>query len=131
MGNYGVEKRDSRRVQFSAHAEFVVQREKFIHGEKMSLPHLSGFVVNSSTSGAKFKITSDKIYSLKTDDIGVLYIDPELSNDRIFTFLVKISWIKDKEVGIKFIGGDIQDVSDFKKILNITDELLQEESNNK
>lgn len=131
MGNYGVEKRDSERVRFSAYAEFVVHYEKVIHGEEFSIPHLSGFVVNSSESGAKFKITSEKIPSVKIGDIGVIYIDPEVSNDRIFTFLVKVSWIRDKEVGLKFIGGDIQDVSDFKKMINITNDLLREESNNK
>ena len=131
MGNYGVEKRDSKRVMFSAYAEFVVHYEKIIHGKEFSIPHLSGFVVNSSESGAKFKTESEKIPSLKIGDVGVLYIDPELLNDRIFVFLTKISWIRDKEIGLKFIGGDIQDVSDFKKMINITGELLEEESNNK
>ena len=130
MGNYGVEKRDSERVRFSAYAEFVVHCEKIVHGKEFSIPHMSGFVVNSSESGAKVKIESEKIPSLKIGDVGVLYIDPELQNDRIFIFLTKISWVRNKEIGIKFIGGDIQDVSDFKKMINITGNLLEEECNN-
>lgn len=125
-----MDNRRSDRIKFSAYSELVIIHNcsKSSTEHILNAKHLKGHVINSSHNGVLFKTDNGKGYNVKNGDIATLYIDPELQNGKIYTFLVKIIWNKVSEFGLDFIGGDLDDAMEFKKLINYTGELLREES---
>jgi hypothetical protein len=124
---YKVDKRKYERTEFSSYSELVVQQT---NAEQRV--HVSGFVGDASVDGVKFTTSDIKARSIEVGDVGTIYIDPELESEKIFTFLVKITRNDGNgSIGLKFIGGDLNDVAEFKKLVEITKLLIFEENNKK
>lgn len=123
------DKRSKRRVAFSSYAEIVLEGPKTKNeGIVENRYHMKGFITNSSEVGVLFTCTS-QVKVVNNNSTGVLYIDPEISSEKIFTFLVKVRWANGEKMGLEFTGGDLDDIAEYKKLISVTGEIINEESN--